>query len=99
MKPNSRDFDRPQNRPDYSVNPITEISKISRVIPVGEMSWVMLMFPLPPQTKFYRTDPTSFITYLITDKGHEFLTFFFSFQPTFLISCISTKMYQHIEFW
>ena len=71
-KPKSRDFDRPQNRPDYSVDPIMEISKISRIIPVGEMSWVMLMFPLAPQTKFYRTDPTSFITYLITDKGQEF---------------------------
>lgn len=65
----NRNLARPANEPDFSVGGFDSVSRVCRYQPVGEMSWMIMTFPLPPQDAFYKTDPLTFIAYLMIDKG------------------------------
>ena len=67
----NRELCRPCNEPDYSIPGICKVSKLVRIVPVGDMSWVMFTFPLLPQRLNYKTDPVTFISYLMSHKGDQ----------------------------
>ena len=45
----NREIQSPENEPDYSIPAFDSVSKLCRYIPVGQMTWIIMAFPMPPQ--------------------------------------------------